>query len=57
MQFLKMNAVLKQPDVLQRFTALGIEALWAGADDYGRVIKGENERVAKAIEAAGLKPE
>jgi tripartite-type tricarboxylate transporter receptor subunit TctC len=53
----EMNAVLKPPDVLQRFTALGIEALWAGADDYGRVIKGENERVAKAIEAAGLKPE
>jgi tripartite-type tricarboxylate transporter receptor subunit TctC len=53
----EMNAVLKQPDVLQRFTALGIEALWAGSDDYGRVIKGENERVAKAVEAAGLKPD
>jgi tripartite-type tricarboxylate transporter receptor subunit TctC len=54
---MEMSAILKQPDVLQRFTASGIEAVWAGPDDYARVIKGENERVAKAVEAAGLKPE
>ena len=53
----EMKTALKQPDVLQRFTALGIEEVWAGPDDYARVIKGENERVGKAVEAAGLKPE
>jgi tripartite-type tricarboxylate transporter receptor subunit TctC len=53
----EINAVLKQPDVLQRFTASGIEGVAGGPDEYGRVIKGENERVAKAVEAAGLKPE
>ena len=53
----EMNAVLKQPDVLQRFAASGIEAAWNGPQDYGRVIKAENERVEKAVKAAGLKPE
>ena len=52
-----MNAVLKQTDVLQRFTALGIEAAWNGPQDYGRAIEAENERVEKAVKAAGLKPE
>ena len=53
----EMNAVLKQPDVLQRFTASGIEAAWNGPQEYGRAIKAENERVEKAVKAAGLKPE
>jgi tripartite-type tricarboxylate transporter receptor subunit TctC len=53
----EMDAVLKQPDVLQRFTASGIEATWSGTADYARAIKGENERVAKAVKAADLKPE
>ena len=53
----EMNVVLKQPDVLQRFKALGIEAAWGGPEDYARAIKGENERVEKAVKAAGLKPE
>ena len=53
----EMNAVLKQQDVLQRFTASGIEAVWDGPQEYGRTIKVENERVEKAVKAAGLKPE
>ena len=53
----ELNTVLKQPDVLQRFTASGIEAAWGGPQDYARAIKGENERVEKAVKAAGIKPE
>jgi tripartite-type tricarboxylate transporter receptor subunit TctC len=53
----ELDVVLKQPDVLQRFTASGIEAAWNGPEEYGRVIKAENERVEKAVKAAGLKPE
>jgi tripartite-type tricarboxylate transporter receptor subunit TctC len=53
----EMSNVLKQPEVLQRFTALGIEGMWRGSQDYGRMIKDENERMAKAVQAATLKPE
>jgi len=53
----EMSNVLKQPDVLQRFTALGIEPTWQKSQDYARTIKDENERMAKAVQAAALKPE
>jgi tripartite-type tricarboxylate transporter receptor subunit TctC len=42
----EMSAVLKQPEVTARFTALGIEAMWQGPKDYARTIKDENERMA-----------
>ena len=50
-------AVVKQPDTVQRLAAAGIEAVGGGPDDYARAIKGENERVAKVVQAAGIKPE
>jgi tripartite-type tricarboxylate transporter receptor subunit TctC len=53
----EMRDVLKRPEVLQRFTALGIEPTWQNAQDYARAIKQENERMAKAVQAAALKPE
>ena len=53
----EINTVLKQPDLLQRFTASGIETVSGGPEEYARTIKGENERVGKAVEAAGVKPE
>jgi tripartite-type tricarboxylate transporter receptor subunit TctC len=53
----EMSSVLKQPEVLQRFTALGIEPTWQKPQDYARTIKDENERMAKAVQAAALKPE
>jgi tripartite-type tricarboxylate transporter receptor subunit TctC len=53
----ELNAVLKQPELLQRFATSGIEAAWAPPQEYGNVIKRENDRVEKAVQAAGLKPE
>jgi len=50
-------AVVKQPDTVQRLAAVGIEAVGGGPEEYGRAIKGENERVAKVVQAAGIKPE
>lgn len=49
--------VVKMPEVIQTFTSAGIEALGSGPADYNRAILGENERLAKAVAAAGLKPE
>jgi tripartite-type tricarboxylate transporter receptor subunit TctC len=51
------NAVLKNADLLQRFASSGIEPAFGNPDEYGRVIQAENERVQKAVQAAGLKPE
>ena len=53
----EMSDVLKRPEVLQRFTALGIEPTWQNPQDYARTIKEENGRMAKAVQAAALKPE
>jgi tripartite-type tricarboxylate transporter receptor subunit TctC len=53
----EMSNVLKQPEVVQRFTALGIEPTWQSPQDYARAIKEENQRMAKAVQAAALKPE
>lgn len=49
--------VVKMPEVIQTFNTAGIEALGSGPADYNRAILGENERLAKAVAAAGLKPE
>ncbi len=53
----EVAAVVKQPDAIQAFTAAGIEPVGAGPDDYAKAIANENERFAKAIAAANLKPE
>jgi len=49
--------VTRMPDVVQAFTVAGIVPIGAGQDDYAKSIAGENERVAKAVKAAGIKPE
>ncbi|MCC6197869.1 MAG: tripartite tricarboxylate transporter substrate binding protein [Burkholderiales bacterium] len=50
-------AVTKMPETGKQFAAAGIEAVGAGADEYAKAISEENARMAKAIEAAGIKPE
>jgi hypothetical protein len=35
----------------------GIDAVGSTAADYGKAIQSENERLAKAVALAGLKPE
>jgi tripartite-type tricarboxylate transporter receptor subunit TctC len=50
-------AVTKMPDAVQALNVAGIEAVGGGPDAYAKAIADENERMAKAIQAAGLKPE
>jgi tripartite-type tricarboxylate transporter receptor subunit TctC len=50
-------AVVKMPETVRQLGSAGIDAVGGGPDDYARAIKGENERGAKAVQAAGIKPE
>lgn len=49
--------IAKMPEVIQTFTNAGIDPIGSGPADYNRAILDENERLAKAIVAAGIKPE
>jgi tripartite-type tricarboxylate transporter receptor subunit TctC len=50
-------AVAKLPEAQTQFGAAGIDVVAAGPDDYAKAIADENGRLAKAIQAAGLKAE
>jgi tripartite-type tricarboxylate transporter receptor subunit TctC len=51
------NTVVKDPEAIKQLAAAGIEAVGAGPSDYASAIQGENDRVAKVIQTAGIKPE
>jgi tripartite-type tricarboxylate transporter receptor subunit TctC len=53
----EMAQIAKMPEVIQTLTTAGIEAIGGGPADYNKAILGENERLAKAIVASGIKPE
>jgi tripartite-type tricarboxylate transporter receptor subunit TctC len=50
-------AVAKNPETQKQLAASGIEAVGGGSDEYAKAIGDENARMAKAIEAAGIRPE
>ena len=50
-------AVTKMPEAQQAFAAAGIDPVGGGPADYAKAIADENARMAKAIQAAALKPE
>ncbi len=50
-------AVTKNPETQKQLAGSGIEAVGGGSDEYAKAIADENARMAKAIEAAGIKPE
>jgi len=51
----EMAVVAKQPDTIQILSNAGIEAIGGSAADYARAIADENERLGKAVQAAGIK--
>lgn len=53
----EVAVIVKLPDAQAAFAAAGIEPVGGGPDEYGRAIAAENERMAKAVAAASLKPE
>ena len=49
--------VAKTPEVVQVLAKAGVDAVGGSAAEYGKAILDENERLAKAIKGAGIKPE
>jgi tripartite-type tricarboxylate transporter receptor subunit TctC len=50
-------AVTKMPEAQAAMAAAGIDPVGGGPDEYAKAIASENERMATAIQAAGLKQE
>jgi tripartite-type tricarboxylate transporter receptor subunit TctC len=53
----EINRILQQPDVRERFMALGVAPLTGTPDDLGNYLKFEVARWAKLIKEAGIKLE
>lgn len=53
----EMAQIAKMPDVIQILNKAGTDPIGGGPADYNKAILGENERLAKAITAAGIKAE
>ena len=53
----EMTAVSKTAALIETFNIAGIDPLSSSPVDYGKAILGENERLAKAVIAASIKPE
>ena len=53
----EMALIAKMPEVIQTLTNAGIDPIGSGPADYDKAILAENERLAKAIVASGIKPE
>jgi tripartite-type tricarboxylate transporter receptor subunit TctC len=50
-------AVTKMPETQKQLAASGVETVGGGPDEYAKAIADENGRMAKAIQAAGIKAE
>ena len=53
----EMAAIAKMPEVITTLNNAGIDPIGSSPADYNKAILGENERLAKTITAAGIKPE
>jgi len=53
----EMAQIAKMPEVIQILNNAGIDPIGGGPADYNKAILDENERLAKAIIAAGIKSE
>ena len=53
----EVAAVSRHPDLLVTLGTAGIDSVGGSPQDYTQAIRAENERLAKAVAAAGLKPE
>jgi len=53
----EVAAIMKEPEVVAALDKIGAEPASGGTDDLARAMKDEQERVAKAVAAAGIKPQ
>ena len=51
----EINAVLKEPDVVQKMHAAGFDLVGGTPEDFAALIKGESEKWAPVIRKAGVK--
>jgi tripartite-type tricarboxylate transporter receptor subunit TctC len=49
--------IVRQPDVVPQFAALGMEPAGEGPQAFARTVADEIERVTKVVESAGIRPE
>lgn len=54
---IEMTNVARLPELIQSLSKAGVVAVGAGSLEFEPVIQSEIERMAKAVAAAGLKPE
>ena len=53
----EMDKIAHMPDTIQALSLQGVDAVGGKPADYARAIQSENERLAKAIKLADIKPE
>ena len=53
----EMAVIVKEPEVIAAMDKIGAEPASGGTEDLARAMNDEQERVAKAVAAAGLKPQ
>jgi len=53
----EVAAIVKEPEIIKQFETAGIEPFSGGPAEYAAQLKGEDERVAKTIKAAGMTPQ
>jgi tripartite-type tricarboxylate transporter receptor subunit TctC len=53
----EIAVIVKEPEVIAAMDKIGAEPASGGTEDLARAIKDEQERVAKAVAAAGFKPQ
>ena len=51
----EMNAILRQPDVVEKMRASGFDLIGGTPEDFGNLIKRETETWAPVIRKLGLK--
>jgi tripartite-type tricarboxylate transporter receptor subunit TctC len=52
---MEAGAIVKEPEVIKQLAVVGVEPRGGGPDEFDRAIKGESERVAKVVKAAGIR--
>ena len=51
----EINAILKQPDVVQKLNAAGFDLVGGTPEEFAAIIKGESDKWAPIIKAANIK--
>lgn len=51
----ELNAIMKQPDVVQKMNALGFDLVGGTPEDFGRLVRSDVERLTPVVRKVGLK--